>query len=90
MINDIEHERLVQTSSITIEPISHGRFFIPVTYCPIEYEMWEWAVDQDICVIEHLFYDDEIDCIVIEPESDNKLTMEVFNLLQQDLLTKLY
>lgn len=72
-----------------LDRIENEQFIIHIGHAVDDNELWEWAENQEICTIEHLYYDPEEDRIVIDPHFSDQLTNEVLLKLKQDILLKL-
>lgn len=72
-----------------LDRIENEQFIIHIGHAVDDNELWEWAENQDICTIEHLYYDAEEGRIVIDPQFSDQLLDEVLLKLKRDILLKL-
>lgn len=72
-----------------LDKIENGQFYIHVGTAVSEDELWEWFEAQEICTIEHGYYDPEEDYIVILPMLEECLTKEILDQLKREILLKL-
>ena len=72
-----------------MDKIEDGKFIIHVGTAVSEDALWEWIEAQEICTIEHGYYDPEEDSIIIHPAWEDQLTTMVLQQLKRDILLKL-
>lgn len=72
-----------------LDRIQDCMFIIHVGTAVSDDALWEWIENQEICTIEHGFYDPEEDRIVIHPAWEDQLTKVVLDQLKRDILLKL-
>lgn len=73
-----------------MDKIEYGQFYIRVGSAVDDVELWSWAEKQEICTIEHIYYDPEENYVVILPMLEKCLTQIILDQLKKDILLKLF